>query len=699
MVTNSFQHEIPADGGTLQPSLSVAFVTAYRESPATAKLYKLKNFAVASVADMPITDFSTAEFQNTELPVADQSIAELPPVLEEHMITAYLNGTYDDPLPLEGGFSGASADEFSGDHHVWIGYDGEILYVLYQDPFGGYSHSSCYMTPAELGLPSALFAGFMGSIGNTGGNTTISSWSFRNDTSLLDQAIVDADHASLIANMNNKKEDEAVALYTVSSDLPMEGPYGSNITWTTSNPTVVTTGGAVTTPTLEQGDQTVDVTATITKGEAVPRTAGPYHCVVPVPDWVIVTADHAWLTESIILAENAAMDAVVSNLSLPATGFYGSDIAWSSSNAIVANWSGNVGIITRPAYPASDQPVTLTAYFTRGSSSWEKSFDITVLALGMTAVDITSADASWLTASQLLNGNGSLGEVTGDLVLPTTGQYGSSISWASDNVSAVGTDGTVTRPTHTAGDAAATLTATISKVISADPTPDTSTVTKTFPVTVRKQEQTDAEKILADMTWLTEAQLLNGNASLSQVTQNLALPTFAPSGSTLVWTTSNSEVVASNGTVTRPAYPQGDQTVTLTATLAVGSLSDTKAFTATVLKLAQTDTEKFEADQAWLTEARILNGNLSLQEIVGDLVLPAEAPNGSAISWSSNANTLVDAAGSVTRPTHTSGDAAATLSATISLNGLIVTKTFSLTVKALVQTDAEAVQAALLWLA
>ena len=789
MVTNTFHHEtLVADGTTLVPSLSVAFVTKYVESSPTAKLYKLKNFAIASVADIPMSDLSLSG-----LPFTASSIAEFPPVRIERTVTTYFNGTYDEP-PFMEDHLGYRAEDPTGEHRVWIGYDGGMLHVLCRNPNGEYSHSYGGMPPEELGLPSSLYAGFMGSIGNAGTTTTISNWSFKNDASLLKQAFVDAVHDLLDADMIQ------IESTTLETDLPIYGDYGSDIIWETSNPTVVTTGGAVTAPTLAQGDQTVDLTATITQG-AVSRTTRTYRCTIPVPDDIIVAADFESLTEESILADNTAANQVVSNLYLPATGQSGrSNITWSSSNAVVADCQDEVGVITRPysaEEQADDQLVTLTATIAKDNVTQTKSFNITVLALGMTAVDITSADATWLTALQLLNGNTGLNDVTGDLRLPTAGQYGSSISWASDNDAMVSTNGTVTRPSYTAGDATATLTATITKVIATDATPDTSTVTKTFPVTVRKLEQTDAEKILADKTWLTEAQLLNGNASLSQITQNLTLPTIAPKGSTITWAfsssgvvgtngtvtrptysqgdkavtltatitsgamsdvkefiatvlklaeteaekifaaktwltdaqllhaedeslsqitkpltlpstapngsaiswaTSNSVVVSSNGTVTRPSFTQGDQTVTLTATITSDSTSDAKAFAATVLKLPQTDAEKLEADEAWLTDARILNGNPFFQEIIGDLSLPTEAPNGSVLSWASDANTIVDAAGSVTRPSFTNGDAAVTLTAILSLNGLTVTKTYILTVKALAQTDMEAVQAALPWL-
>lgn len=95
---------------------------------------------------------------------------------------------------------------------------------------------------------------------------------------------------------------------------------------------------------------------------------------------------------------------------------------------------------------------------------------------------------------------------------------------------------------------------------------------------------TDAQKVAADKTALTADVIKGGNPDLDNVTVNLNLVTGIPGGAgcTISWASSNEGVVAANGTVTRPAAGSGDATVTLTATIASGSASDTKQFTVTV---------------------------------------------------------------------------------------------------------------------
>ncbi|MFC4596741.1 glycoside hydrolase domain-containing protein [Cohnella hongkongensis] len=72
------------------------------------------------------------------------------------------------------------------------------------------------------------------------------------------------------------------------------------------------------------------------------------------------------------------------------------------------------------------------------------------------------------------------------------------------------------------------------------------------------------------------------------VTQNLSLPLTGRHGTSISWTSSDA-AVGPDGTVTRPAYRNGDAVVILTATLVRGSRSDTKTFPVKVLKLARSE--------------------------------------------------------------------------------------------------------------
>ena len=162
-------------------------------------------------------------------------------------------------------------------------------------------------------------------------------------------------------------------------------------------------------------------------------------------------------------------------------------------------------------------------------------------------------------------------------------------------------------------------------------------------------------------------------------------------------TLSNEDFIAANGTVTRPTYTQGDQTVTLTALITKGSSSDTVSYTATVKALDPNDLEAVDISFSWLTWDIIKNGNTDMDSVVDDLDLPDEGPWNIAISWTSSNTNVVSNNGDVVSRLFP-GEKKITLTAAISRGEIIVQKTFELTVLTLPQTDAEAVEADKNWL-
>jgi arabinan endo-1,5-alpha-L-arabinosidase len=86
-----------------------------------------------------------------------------------------------------------------------------------------------------------------------------------------------------------------------------------------------------------------------------------------------------------------------------------------------------------------------------------------------------------------------------------------------------------------------------------------------------------------DMQVLTDVynELTLGNTSA--VTGNIPLPTAGSRGTTISWTSSNPAVISNTGVVTTPA--SGSVTVTLTARIGKGALTQTKVFNVTVTKL------------------------------------------------------------------------------------------------------------------
>nr|WP_249310476.1 InlB B-repeat-containing protein [Bacillus sp. FJAT-49736] len=71
----------------------------------------------------------------------------------------------------------------------------------------------------------------------------------------------------------------------------------------------------------------------------------------------------------------------------------------------------------------------------------------------------------------------------------------------------------------------------------------------------------------------------------SKVTQNLELSSKVDGGAEITWTSNYPQYVSPDGTVHRPAYLEGNKSVTLTATIQRGSQSTTKNFVVTVKSL------------------------------------------------------------------------------------------------------------------
>lgn len=651
---------------TVKPSLSIAFATDYFQSGPSARSPQYNGSLIAS---------KSRYFAAYEIPVQCQV-----------SVVPYINGDYENPLAswmMDGYDAQAEASDY---YDVWIGYDGEdkALHVLLKNSKGDYQH---FISSLELGeiLGSEAYIGFMGSMGDAGDRSEIRSLHFKNDTSLVDEAMVEADAAQLIAvgllNENPDLDNVTGPLY-----LPNYGLYGSSIQWESDQPDTIAEDGTVNTPSIAKGSQVVTLKATISRGKAIPVTK-TFTVTVRVKDEDLAEADLIWLSDALIANENNELSQVVSNLYLPVTGGNGSSISWESSNVTIVNTNGTV---TRPTYTEGEQMVVLIATITKGLVVREKVFEITVKALGISDVEMAEADSLWLTQALILKENSALNQVMGDLKLPSLGQYGSSISWASSNTAIVNINGTVTRPAYIEGDQTVTLTATISK--------GAASRVKTFTLTVKAMERPDEHRVAADSLWLTQTLILKENSASDQIISDLFLPVEGENGSSISWVSSNTSVVNSNGKVTRPSYTEGDQTVTLTATISKGAANAEKTFVIVVKALEQTDEAKVAADYLWLTEAQILNENSALNQIIGDLSLPTLGQNGSRISWTSNYPLIVDTTGVVTRPTYVQGDREVFLRATISKGAANMDKTFVVVVKALEQPDEAKVEADHLWL-
>ncbi len=372
-------------------------------------------------------------------------------------------------------------------------------------------------------------------------------------------------------------------------------------------------------------------------------------------------------------SDNDSHNGVTQDLTLLTTGLNGSTITWTSSDTEVIE---NDGTVKRPAYSDGDAEVVLTATLTSGDVSEKVTFVLTVLCAPLTDAEAVDED---LKALKIQYSDGDDAEnVTHDLVLSTTGSCGSTIKWSSDNV-AVSSDGTVTRPTYTDGNSEVTLTAEVSKG-------NISTTVK-YSIIVINSPATDAESVSEDAAKLVIE--YSGTDSAGSVTQSLMLSQAGANGTSIDWTSDNENVIATDGTVNRPTYTDGNAEVNLTAIVSKGENSISVSFSVNVIKSPATDAESVAEDAANLAIG--YSGTDSAGSVTESLTLPVAGSNGTTIEWVSDTESVIAADGTVTRPSYYTGNASVSLKATISKGDSSKAVSFTLIVIKADQTDEEAV--------
>ena len=163
---------------------------------------------------------------------------------------------------------------------------------------------------------------------------------------------------------------------------------GIGVTWTTSNPAVVSATGTVS---RQAADTAVTVTATLSNGTVVPFE-------------VVVKASSA-IDD---LDSIALLSRTTENLPLITAGATGATIVWTSSDEILVTGTDpdyaapaaggsdpfrGGGIITRPAYGSGDAQVSLTATATLHGVSEQRTFEVTIAEQGRSAPDAGYAAA------------------------------------------------------------------------------------------------------------------------------------------------------------------------------------------------------------------------------------------------------------------------------------------------------------------
>jgi len=298
------------------------------------------------------------------------------------------------------------------------------------------------------------------------------------------------------------------------------------------------------------------------------------YTVTVLPDYAgaAVAADKAALVANDIKGANLNLSNVTTTLTnpLPSIGSAsGSAITWLSDATGTVSNDGQT--VNRPAFSVGDATVHMTATIASSTASDTKVFTLTVLKLPV------STDAKVTSGSYMVSGGSGPAETIVNVPFGTAKttflanltKSESHSSWNSAGIN----DPVLTGDTLivTAEDGVTTI---------------------TYTVTVGSNPAIAA--VAADKAALIDNDIRDANPDLAHVTVHLANPLPAlgsASGSTITWASDVTGTVSNDGqTINRPIYSAGDATVHMTATIASSTVSDTKVFALTVLKLpASTD--------------------------------------------------------------------------------------------------------------
>jgi cytochrome c553 len=188
-----------------------------------------------------------------------------------------------------------------------------------------------------------------------------------------DSEDIKKDRTSLTFNTIKGKNSSKRKIKT-KLNLITKGSNNSNISWLSSDISVISTTGVITP--VEGSDTKVTVTAVFTKGNE--KATKKFLLTVlkkANSNKKDVQKDRQNLTFETIRLNNQVENNITTGLNLILKGAKGSAITWSSNRPAVISTTGEV---TRPESNKKDKKVTLTATLTKGSYSKKRKFKLTV---------------------------------------------------------------------------------------------------------------------------------------------------------------------------------------------------------------------------------------------------------------------------------------------------------------------------------
>ncbi len=201
-------------------------------------------------------------------------------------------------------------------------------------------------------------------------------------------------------------------------------------------------------------------------------------------------------------------------------------------------------------------------------------------------------------------------------------------------------------------------------------------------------ELQDTYMVDAVYDWLNEDIIKNGNTSINDIRTDVKMPRTGPYGSVITWTISDELVIDDSGSVSRPEPGDGNDNVTLGATILVGGASIEKYFELTISEKSTSYGLLLDEDYDSLTEEVIAKDNRSLDQVMSDLYLPTVGGNGSSIAWESSSDYELSTDGSIDYY-YLLDDAYVTLTATLTMGEQTITKEFEVTLHANPNDDSQ----------
>src|SRR5690554_4272702 len=232
-------------------------------------------------------------------------------------------------------------------------------------------------------------------------------------------------------------------------------------------------------------------------------------------------------------------------------------VSWTSDSDVIKIVDGKA-VVTRPTN-GQNATVKLTATVSYNGYTSIKEFNVTVL--------FDLSDEEKVAAAKDELSIGFIDGIVSNLTLPSTGLYGSTITWFSKDTEYLSHTGVVTLPSEDSVEVELEATITLNDA----------TITKVFVVKI-VSSLSDEEKVEQAVQQLSLGDLTNLNHT---GTHKLNLVSEGIHGTTVTWTISDEHVIKQDGSILFPLN-KASETVTLTATVKMGSIELTKEFTATV---------------------------------------------------------------------------------------------------------------------